>query len=212
MESPKRRIFEGVIMKTLISQAYSFAEKAHKGQEQSSGKPYFEHPKKVAQLLKKWKQNEEVICAGLLHDVVEDCDVSLATIKKTFGERVAFLVDGMSWEINKKTGIKDVESTYQKFANYSVKEPALILIKLADLTANIPNMKFNFKNQKEWFINKSYPRNMAFYIPFIRAGGYIKETDKIIKEFHKYVKIPINSIIFRYISKKQLNKIKNELR
>ena len=92
--------------KNLIKKARRFAKKAHKGEKQAIGGPYFKHPRNVARLLKKWKQDDEVIAAGYLHDVVEDSGVSLNQLKKEFGKRVAFLVDGMSWERNKKTGVR----------------------------------------------------------------------------------------------------------
>ena len=86
----------------LIQKAEQFAKQVHKGQKDNFGKPYFEHPKHVVGLLKKWKQDEEVIAAGYLHDVVEDCNISLKEIEKKFGKRVAKLVDAMSWERNKQ--------------------------------------------------------------------------------------------------------------
>ena len=80
----------------LIEEAYNFAKKVHKGQKSSEGYPYFIHPSNVSYLLAKWGQDYEIICAGLLHDVIEDCEISLETIRRIFGERIAFLIDGMS--------------------------------------------------------------------------------------------------------------------
>jgi len=108
----------------LIEKAYKFAERKHKGQKfDGSSYPYFIHPAYAGVLLARWGRNYEEICAGLLHDVVEDCNVKLPTIKKIFGPRVAFLVDGMSWEIkwNKETKswFKDRVGFYKKIMDYS---------------------------------------------------------------------------------------------
>lgn len=192
----------------LIRQAEEFAKRHHQSQKQATGKPYFEHPKEVAKLLKNWNQDEEVIASGYLHDVVEDCNVSLAEIKNKFGERIAYLVDGMSW-IRTPDG-KDFDATYKKFANYAKKEPVLVLIKLADMTSNIPNI--SAKNNRKWVIEKSYPRNMAFYIPFIKAVGLTKQADKIINEFHKYTKVKIKSALYNYISKKEIEQVKKHIK
>ncbi len=196
-------------MKNNIKEAEKFAREVHKGQKQVTGKPYVDHPIKVASLLKKWKQDDEIIIVGLLHDVVEDCDVPLKEIRKKFGKRVAYLVDGMSWIRNKKSRKKEWDATYKKFVKYSKKEPALVLIKTADMLSNIPNI--HVKKHRDWVINKSYPRNMTFYIPFMKSVGLDNEANKITKEFHKYTKKEIESVLSQYINKKELNGIKEKL-
>lgn len=81
---------------TLIDNAYKLAEKSHSGQMRESGDPYITHPLAVAALLVDMGLDTESICAALLHDVVEDTGVSLDEIKKTFGEEIAELVDGVT--------------------------------------------------------------------------------------------------------------------
>lgn len=198
-------------MQRLIIKAKEFAKKAHKGQKQATGRSYFEHPLKVAEFLKKWKQDDEVICAGLLHDTVEDCNIPLKQLKKSFGKRVAMLVDGMSIVLIKKSGrtIKDMDATYKKFAIYTKKEPSLVLIKMADMLSNIPNI--HVKSQRIFIINKSYPKLKMFWIPFIRESGFKKYAYKIKKELNKYTKKRIKSVLYNYINKKELNKIKKRL-
>ena len=77
----------------LIAKAWEFGEKAHKGQKRKSGDPYFIHPVSVAGILTDLKLDGASICAGLLHDVVEDTLASVEDIEREFGEEVAFLVD-----------------------------------------------------------------------------------------------------------------------
>ena len=194
----------------IIIAAESLARKAHKGQKQVTGKPYFEHPLEVSIILRSWNQDEEVISAGYLHDVVEDCNIPLAEIKKMFGKKVAFLVDGMSWVRSNKTGKKEYEATYAKFAKYAKKEPSLVLIKMADMLSNLPNI--HVKSHRGWAINKSYPRIMKFYIPFARAVGLSKYAKKVIGEYGRYTKKKIKSVLYDYISKKDIVKIKERLK
>jgi GTP pyrophosphokinase len=81
---------------SLIARAYSFAEKAHAGQKRKSGEPYFNHSLATGGILQSWHLDDATIAAGILHDTVEDTGVPLETIKKEFGEEVAFLVDGVT--------------------------------------------------------------------------------------------------------------------
>jgi GTP pyrophosphokinase len=200
-------------MKTkMIKQAVIFAKKAHKGQKQATGEPYVNHPIKVAKLLKKWKQKDEIITAGLLHDVVEDCNVPLKEIEKMFGKKVSNLVDAMSFVLTKKgkTIKKNMPATYKKFAKYALKDPFLILIKTADMLSNIPNI--NVPSHRNFVINKSYPRLMMFWIPLIKEVGFKKEAKRITKEFNKYTKRKVKSVLYVYISKKELKYMRKALK
>ena len=79
-----------------ITEAYQYASKAHEGQMRQSGDPYITHPSAVAQILVELGMDTETICAGLLHDVVEDTASTLDEIKKRFGADVALMVDGVT--------------------------------------------------------------------------------------------------------------------
>ena len=79
-----------------IQSAYSFAEEVHKGQKRASGEPYFSHCVAVAQILAEIKIPAIVISAALLHDTVEDTNISLTEIKDKFGAEVSTLVDGVT--------------------------------------------------------------------------------------------------------------------
>ncbi len=80
----------------LIAAAYQRAENAHAGQRRKSGEPYFTHCVAVASILAEMKLDADTIAAGLLHDVVEDSDVSLAELQGEFGSTIAKLVDGVT--------------------------------------------------------------------------------------------------------------------
>ena len=79
-----------------IRRAYFFAERAHEGQTRRSGEPYITHPLAVAHVLAMMHMDNECIMAGLLHDVIEDTEVSREALAHEFSEEVALLVDGVS--------------------------------------------------------------------------------------------------------------------
>ncbi len=81
---------------SLIRRAFLFSQNAHEGQKRKSGEPYFVHALATAEILSSWHLDETTIAAGLLHDTVEDTGVPFETIKKEFGDEVAFLVDGVT--------------------------------------------------------------------------------------------------------------------
>ena len=84
----------------LIARAYAYGEKAHQGQTRKSGDPYFSHPASVAGVITSLKLDTASVCAGLLHDVVEDTLATTTDIEREFGQEVAFLVDGViSWKV-----------------------------------------------------------------------------------------------------------------
>ena len=80
----------------LIRRAYDFAYGAHSDQMRISGEPYITHPLATAEILADLEMDTVSIAAALLHDVVEDQDVSVDNIRKEFGDEIAVLVDGVT--------------------------------------------------------------------------------------------------------------------
>lgn len=80
----------------LIMRAFEMADKAHAPQKRASGEPYILHPLAVATILANLQIDATTVIAALLHDVVEDTDVTLPQIEEAFGKEVAFLVDGVT--------------------------------------------------------------------------------------------------------------------
>jgi len=122
-----------------IQKAYIFGEKAHIGQLRKDGTPFFNHPTSVSLILAELEMDEETIIAALLHDTVEDTDVTLAEVEKLFGKEVAALVDGVTKlaVINYETKQeRQVENLRKMFLAMS-SDIRVILIKLADRLHNI---------------------------------------------------------------------------
>jgi len=80
----------------IIRKAWAFCLQQHEGQKRASGEPYVIHPLEVGQVLAELRMDSTAIAAGLLHDAVEDTDVTSAEIAKQFGEQVAHIVEGVT--------------------------------------------------------------------------------------------------------------------
>ncbi len=122
-----------------VAKAYQFGEVAHTGQLRKDGTAFFNHPTSVSLILAELEMDEETIIAALLHDTVEDTDVTLADVEKTFGKEVAALVDGVTKlaVINYETKQeRQVENLRKMFLAMS-SDIRVILIKLADRLHNI---------------------------------------------------------------------------
>ncbi len=122
-----------------IKKAVEFADEAHEGQFRKSGDPFLIHPINVGLILASLKMDADTIIAGLLHDVVEDCEVSLPTVKKKFGKNVAKLVDGMTKLLQLDDKLKDQSQAeyFQKMALATAEDVRVVIIKLADRLHNL---------------------------------------------------------------------------
>ncbi len=122
-----------------IMEALAFAAQAHKGQKRKSGEDYIYHPIEVAKILISLDADTGSVIAALLHDTVEDSDVELDTIKKTFGEDIALLVDGLTKleKISFSTQEEQQIESIRKMLLAMAKDIRVILIKLADRLHNM---------------------------------------------------------------------------
>ncbi len=122
-----------------IRKAYKFAEEKHEGQFRKSGEAYILHPLCTAIILTTVYADTDTLCAGLLHDVIEDCDVSKKELEETFNKDVARLVDGVS-KISKmhfSTENEALVEYYKKIIVGMSEDVRVIIIKLADRLHNM---------------------------------------------------------------------------
>ncbi len=130
---------------SLIRRAFETARDAHKDQKRKSGEPYIIHPVHVAIILANLELDKESIIAGILHDVVEDTDMTLDDVKAVFGEEVALLVDGvtkltqLSWSKDK---LELQAENLRKMFLAMAKDIRVILIKLADRLHNMRTLEY----------------------------------------------------------------------
>lgn len=125
----------------MVRLAFDFAEKAHAGQKRTSGEPYFVHPVKAAEILADMKLPTPIIVAGLLHDVPEDTSVTLADIRKNFGEDVASMVGGITklGKIKYRGLDRYIENLRKMFVAMA-SDVRVILIKFADRIHNLDTL------------------------------------------------------------------------
>ncbi|GGK07372.1 phosphohydrolase [Lentibacillus kapialis] len=171
--------------------ARRFAEKAHAGQtRKSSDDPYITHPIRVAEHLEKAGCSDELVCAGYLHDVVEDTPYEIEDIEEVFGIQVARLVSAhtedksKTWKERKQHTIDTV-----KFASIDVK-----LLILADKFDNLLSMEQEYKLQgdalwenfnagfedQKWY-NESIAGNMSAGLAADEMPAFFREFDEAVK-------------------------------
>lgn len=123
----------------LVERAYRFAKKAHEGQYRKSGEPYINHPTEVAYILSDIRMDAQTVAAALLHDTVEDTDVTREEIAEEFSEEIAALVDGVTKisniEIDSLTEAQSLN--FRKMLVAMSKDVRVVVIKLADRLHNM---------------------------------------------------------------------------
>lgn len=128
--------------KILIEKAYNFAKKAHEGQLRKSGDPYFVHVASTGKNLADLGMSSTVVAAGLLHDVLEDADISKEELTNEFGEEIVKLVEGVTklGKVKYKGVERNVENL-RKFFISVAEDLRVLVIKLADRLHNIETLK-----------------------------------------------------------------------
>ena len=128
----------------LIMKAYNLANEKHKNQKRSSGEPYIIHPLNVAYILAGIGLDESTLCAALLHDVVEDTDLTNKDLSEMFGEEIAQMVEGVTKlsTIQFATVEEKQVENYRRMFLAMGKDIRVILIKLADRLHNMRTLKY----------------------------------------------------------------------
>jgi GTP pyrophosphokinase len=123
----------------LLARAYGMSARAHRGQKRVSGDDYLSHSVAVATILAEQQMDTTTIAAALLHDVVEDSDVTLEDIRRDFGPEVADLVDGLTKiaSLAFRSTAEEQAENYRKLLMSVAKDARVIIIKLADRLHNM---------------------------------------------------------------------------
>ena len=203
----------------IITKAYELAKELHSGQKRQSGEDYIIHPLNVAYILAEMHADRDTICAALLHDTLEDTEITKEEITSIFNENVANLVDGVT-KISKMNFSSKEE---QKFANTrkiitSLNEDArIIIIKLADRLHNMRTLQYkNVFKQKENSIE-----TLEIFVPLAYFIGAYRIKNELEDLSLKYLKPDKYKKIEEYLEKirtdsdeciqEMLHKIKNML-
>lgn len=141
----------------IIKDAKEYAIKKHgETKKLYNGKPFFVHPEFVAKILFLMTEDDNLICAGYLHDLIEDTDVTYEQLKEKFGEDIANLVNEVT------------EDEHKNFPN--LKTDRGLMLKCADQLANVSNAGENKDEEKKKRLFKKYSYG------FIHRGDILREA------------------------------------
>ena len=185
-----------------IFKAYNFALKYHQGQKRESGEDYIIHPLYVAFILSTMHADVYTICAALLHDVIEDTEATYEDIKETFGDEVAFLVDGVTKLTHLNFSSKDeFLATNIRRIIVSIREDArIVIIKLVDRLHNMKTIEYKRDDRRKEIALQT----LEIYVPM----AYYIGAYRIKSELENYCLMYLKPEIYGDLSKK-LNNIYN---
>jgi guanosine-3',5'-bis(diphosphate) 3'-pyrophosphohydrolase len=159
---------------SLLTRAYIFSAKEHKGQLRQSGEPYLVHPMNVAKILARMKLDETTIAVGFLHDILEDTHISYKVLEEYFGKDIADLADGVTKisRIEYRSFEHKQAENLRKLWLASAKDIRVIFIKIADRLHNMSTLDA-LPPAKQRRISKE---TIEIYVPIAnRLGmGYIQ--------------------------------------
>ena len=128
----------------LLVRAYKFSDVAHAGQVRHSGEPYVSHCIEVARILADLQLDTTTVASGLLHDIVEDTDITVEDVAREFGSEIAQIVDGLTKIANLPLSSREERQVenYRKLLLSIAKDARVILIKLADRLHNMRTLDY----------------------------------------------------------------------
>ncbi|MBT6843122.1 MAG: bifunctional (p)ppGpp synthetase/guanosine-3',5'-bis(diphosphate) 3'-pyrophosphohydrolase [Candidatus Melainabacteria bacterium] len=183
----------------LVFKAFDFAFDKHIDQKRKSGQPYIIHPVAVAKTLIELDCDIATICAGLLHDVLEDTECSTIDIKEAFGEVIFQLVDGVTklGRLNFKSSQEEQANNFRKMLLAIAKDVRVVLVKLADRLHNMQTLEHMPDEKRERIAQET----LDIFAPLANRFGLhtlkIELEDLAFKHLHpeeyKKVKFVVNS-------------------
>ena len=179
----------------LVYDAYNFGQKAHHGQKRKSGEPYFNHCVAVATILADWGMDQNMVISGLLHDTIEDTNVTQKDISTRYGDDVLHLVES----VTNLSGIKFNSRNHKKAENFMkmfisfANDIRAIIIKLADRLHNLRTISYLTKIKQRRLALES----KEIFAPLAHRIGM------------NNVKMEMEDIIFSILERPNYKSIKN---
>jgi GTP pyrophosphokinase len=160
-----------------INRAYVLAMKAHGSQKRASGDPYFLHPLEVANILSDMKLDSATIITALLHDTVEDTDVTLADITNLFGKEVADLVNGVTklTRIELQSDKSQQAENFRKLVLAMSNDIRVLLVKLADRLHNMRTLEYVREEKRKRIARET----LDIYAPLAERIGVVHFKDEL---------------------------------
>jgi GTP diphosphokinase / guanosine-3',5'-bis(diphosphate) 3'-diphosphatase len=169
----------------LVRRAYQFAAQAHNGQTRKSGDPYVTHPLAVAQIIAELKLDVASVCAGLLHDCVEDTSATVDQLGELFGKEIAFLVDGVTklGKLPYSTREEQQAENFRKMLLAMARDIRVILVKLCDRLDNMRSLHHLPPEKQERIASET----MQIYAPLANRLGI------------QWVKVELEDLSFKHL-------------
>lgn len=163
----------------IVRKAYDYAANLHSGQTRQSGEAYISHPLNVSYILAEMHADRDTICAGLLHDTLEDTNISKEDISHDFNQDVANLVDGVT-KISKMNFSSKQDQNYantRKIITGITEDVRIIIIKLADRLHNMRTLQFKseFKQKENSLETMEIFVPLAYYIGAYRIKSELED-------------------------------------
>ncbi|MFL2696098.1 MAG: RelA/SpoT family protein [Candidatus Actinomarina sp.] len=183
--------------KELLKKAYNFASDGHLNQKRASGEPYITHPLQVALYLSELSMDLETIIAAILHDLIEDTDITYKNIKNEFGTDVANIVDGVTKldKIQYNTNEEAKAEAIRKMVIAMSKDIRVLILKLADRLHNIQTINYLADYKQERIASET----LYVYAPLAHRLG-LQNIKHILEDIsfsllHKNQNLEIESLI-----------------
>lgn len=178
---------------TLLKKAYVFSAQAHKGQIRHSGEPYLSHPLEVTNLLAGMKLDAVTLSAGLLHDVLEDTEVTAIELQEAFGEEIAHLVEGVTKisRVQESSPETRQAESIRKIILAMTDDLRVIFIKLADRIHNLKTLRFLSEDKQKQIARET----LEIYAPIANRLGMGR------------IKAELEDLSFRYVDPENYFKI-----
>ncbi len=163
----------------IVKKAYEYAANLHSGQRRQSGEPYISHPLNVAYILTEMHADKDTICAGLLHDTLEDTSTTKEDISHDFNQNIANLVDGVT-KLSKMNFSSKQDQNYantRKIITGITEDVRIIIIKLADRLHNMRTLQFKseFKQKENSIETMEIFVPLAYYIGAYRIKSELED-------------------------------------
>ena len=177
----------------IVKRAYDYADNLHAGQMRQSGEAYITHPLNVAYILADMHADRDTICAGLLHDTLEDTNITKEDIAHDFNQNIANLVDGVT-KLSKMNFSSKQDQNYantRKIITGITEDVRIIIIKLADRLHNMRTLQFKteFKQKENALETMEIFVPLAYYIGAYRIKSELEDLSLKYLKPNMYRKI-----------------------
>ncbi|HVZ74471.1 MAG TPA: bifunctional (p)ppGpp synthetase/guanosine-3',5'-bis(diphosphate) 3'-pyrophosphohydrolase [Polyangia bacterium] len=181
----------------LVQRCYEFAAACHAGQRRRSGEPYVVHPLAVARTITELRLDVASVCAGLLHDCVEDTSATAEDIGRMFGTEIQFLVDGVTklGQIPWTTREERQAENFRKMLLAMARDIRVILIKLADRVDNMRTLQHMPREKQERIARET----REIYAPLANRLGI------------QWMKIELEDLAFRYLEPEEFQHLTSRM-